>query len=393
MNEYIDFEDFNKLNNLYSFCIAFFNISEENSDYFIIKSEYRISKKTDYELNDEIYRENNKLLCNISSLPFELKKNIHYCYIEKTSSINSFYKFINYLYEKIQKFRQYYDNYQFSKVVYLSLFGLRGSPDFALNYYAVDIFRKFETENYIKKIFYLLPSLENAEQLNFNFRDLQHEYVNKIRERNNQIRINLRWFFDNYCNDLKDINIYKYNILISNKVKIKNTKHKSIFTNQFYSRMLIYIKTFFSKEYLTDRNIPELRKKIGFLVEPDSINKRNSAIVEIAKEIFPDICSGCYLLYDIKDRTFKYKNKDRYYLEIHHVISFANNDVDQIDNLTKLCPTCHKALSPNRANPEYQKQIIRSILEFNNAASIFIESFVENDNLDQKIEYVYSKLK
>lgn len=91
----------------------------------------------------------------------------------------------------------------------------------------------------------------------------------------------------------------------------------------------------------------------------------------------------------------KKRNSDKHYFELHHVISFgAKQSGDILENLVKLCPACHRALTPNRAEESYQKEIIKNILLNSNEANDYVGNFIkEPDNLDMKIDYVYSNLK
>ena len=93
----------------------------------------------------------------------------------------------------------------------------------------------------------------------------------------------------------------------------------------------------------------------------------------------------------MENRTFKMRNSDRYYLEIHHVISFsADNTLDQIDNLVKICPACHRALTKNRAEESYQKQLITKILINAPKAKEFCLNFTDEFNC---VQFVYDRLR
>ena len=60
----------------------------------------------------------------------------------------------------------------------------------------------------------------------------------------------------------------------------------------------------------------------------------------------------------------------------------------------KLCPACHRALTPNRADEKYQKQIIKDILYNSKEANNYVGNFVKNPNImEDKVNYVYSNLK
>lgn len=388
--EWLNFDDLINSDNLYALCISFFNLVDDNDDFFILNSYYKKSKFSNLELDLKILVENNELISKISNLPFILEKNKHCCYIKKNGNIN-FNTFFSLLYKKIQRLREKYDDKTFSQIVCASLFFPRGSIDINANFFAVDIYRKYQNEEYLNKIFYLLTSVGDIKQLNFNFREFQQQHIKKINTRNTQIRINLKWLCDYLSLTLKQFNKYKFNI-INNNLQIINSKTiRNKISLDFYDRIQFYI-TNILKSKSTNLDIDSLRKEIGF----DSNSKefvRNSSIVNLAKIALPDFCSGCIGKYELKDRTFKYKNSDKWYLEINHVISFANNNVDQIDNLCKLCPACHKALTPNRANESLQKEIIKSILNNNPIVSDYVNLFIESNTIERKIEYVFEKLR
>lgn len=143
----------------------------------------------------------------------------------------------------------------------------------------------------------------------------------------------------------------------------------------------------------TEREIEQLRKDLGFLYDNviDEKIKRNQGIVQYVRAFFDDECVCCKNHYPLDNRTFKLRNSDRYYLEIHHVISFsADKTLDQIDNLVKVCPTCHRALTKNRAEETYQKQMISEILV--NAPNVkeFCLNFTDNNNC---VQFIYDRLR
>lgn len=389
--KWLNFDELLNSNNLYALCISFFNLVDDNDDFFVIQSYYKKSKFSNLELNQKLLIENNYLISNISGLPFILEKNKHCCYLKKTNNI-TFSLFFEELYKKIQRLREKYDDKMFSEIVCASLFFPRGSIDINANFFSVDIYRKYQNEEYLNKIFYLLTSVGDIKQLNFNFREFQKQHIKKINTRNTQIRINLKWLCDYLFLILQNFNKYKFNIL-KNNLKIINSKTiRNKISLDFYDRIQFYIKNIINSK-THNLNIEFLRKEIGFDFQSKEFS-RNSSIVNLAKVTLPDFCSGCIGKYELKDRTFKYRNSDIWYLEINHVISFANNNVDQIDNLCKLCPACHRALTPNRADETLQKEIIKSILNNNPIVSDYINLFIENNNsFEKKVEYVFQNLK
>ncbi|QBQ07614.1 Type II restriction modification system endonuclease [Spiroplasma gladiatoris] len=392
MKKYINVENIIRSTDLRTLCTVYFNlIEDEDENYFVVKSHYKKSKfKTKLNYNDDLLEENNKLLINYTELPFFLKNRVHYCYIKKNLEFNKLELLTAALYKRIQNLRSFYSTNDFKIYVFVGLFGLRGSVDFSRNLYAVDLKKQVATETYCKNIFYLLTSIEGLEQLNFNFRDLQPEYIGG-KKRDDQIRINLKYFYENFYKEIRKINTYKADIIEFNRDLFINKSTSSLFNNQFIERMMFYIKAAFSKEYSFADDIENLRKKLNLEIKPSL--KRNTSIVVYAKALLPDICYGCYEKYKVIDRTFYYRNSENLYLEIHHVISFSNGEVDQIDNLVKLCPACHKALTPNRADEKYQKEIIQSILKLNKDVCRYVENFTSTYNIYKNIDYIYSKLK
>lgn len=193
----ITFDELIKLENLYALCISFFNLIDDNKDYFIIKSEYRTSKFNEI-LPEKMFSENNILISKISELPFVLNKNRHFCYIKKNEKIKNYGDFFYALYKKIQGMREKYDDDTFSTIVLLSAFIPRGSMDIKSgNKLAVDIFRKYEKKEYLNQCFSLLTGvIKDVRQFNLNFRELQPESIENMKKEKSskytQLRINLK---------------------------------------------------------------------------------------------------------------------------------------------------------------------------------------------------------
>ena len=132
---------------------------------------------------------------------------------------------------------------------------------------------------------------------------------------------------------------------------------------------------------------------MGFSNEKKSNERRDRSIVDIARNFYDDECVCCKNDYPLENRSFKMRKNNKYYLEIHHVISFASDKRgDQIDNLVKVCPTCHRALTKNRANEDYQKILINNILTNSETAFNYVSNFFEKPELDKMTEFVYEKL-
>ncbi|SIO31972.1 5-methylcytosine-specific restriction enzyme A [Carnobacterium alterfunditum] len=393
--------------NLQTLSFVFFNLSDETESGFNLKVLYKTSKFASIELDRKIVEENNKLLKEYTGLSFELTgESSHRATIDNDMSLdrNSILSLIN---SKIQQLRFVYTDSDFGRIIINSFFIPRGSIDLNRSYYSVDILNKNITEDYIDNLLSILMSLEDINQLNINFRELQPEFIEGIK-RNTQLRINLKWFYNRYYKDFKKINLYKANILENKKENISLSTFSKKFSSGFIERALFYKERILGQEFLfkqltketLNKKIAELRKVLDFdqLGTDNSINSkesRNKAIVNLVTISQPDECFSCKNKYKIENRTFKIRDNSRYYLELHHVISFgADKSGDVLENLVKLCPSCHRALTPNRAEESYQKKIITDILNNSSESKKYVSNFVkDSSNIDHLVDFVYSNLK
>lgn len=276
----------------------------------------------------------------------------------------------------------------------LALFVFRGSADFTMGFYAVDL--KNPTQRYVDNFFKLLLSTDDLmSRLNLNFRELQPQFISGKALRNTQIRVNLKWYYDNVVR-VENLNEYKTSLLVKN---IRNLGEIRAYGG-FESRLVTYQESILGRS-LTKFEIDIIRSNLEFTkreIEETPDNKfgiRNQKIVAYAREIFEDICVGCGDKYRIEDRSFKMPRNNRYYFEINHVVAYANDSkaVDVLDNLVKLCPTCHRALTPGRAYPDLQKEIIKKELASRPEVKRFVVSMMAKGSYDTPEEYVFKTLK
>lgn len=304
-------------------------------------------------------------------------------------------QFMNMVYDAIlPKLSSFTGNFDIEMA--LAMFVPRGSADFTLGLYAVDIKKPNHNHSYIDNLFKLLLSTDDLmSRLNLNFREFQPQQISGTNARNPQIRINLKWYFDKVAN-IENLNEYKTTLLRSN---LRNLGEVRAY-NGFEGRLIFYKESVLGRK-LTQLEINALRDSLGFtrneiIAEPDNrFGIRNQKIVAYAREVFDDICVGCGHKYDIRDRSFKMPRNDRYYFEINHVIAYANDSkaVDVLDNLVKLCPTCHRALTPGRAYPELQKEIIEKELSSRPEVKRFVVSMMPKDYIGTPEAYVFDSLK
>lgn len=277
-------------------------------------------------------------------------------------------------------------------------FELRGSIDTKMKLLSQDYF--FNSNLELKKMIVFNDAFNiPLEVLNFNFRQLQKQYIDGTNKRNTQFRINLYW----YASKVGFLNPYKAEI-IKKVYFLKERKENNISffeceppkfnsTNSFLSKIDAFVKCIYNQD-IDKLKADELRKRLKFDVPTDDTKfTRSSNIVEIIKYSTKDECSACKQHYNIKDRSFLTR-QDKYYTEIHHIISLGKNkDLDVIDNLTKLCPTCHRALSKGSSKEDFQKGLILNILKNNKNNLEFASAIFDSQDLDYLAHKIYENLK
>ena len=112
---------------------------------------------------------------------------------------------------------------------------------------------------------------------------------------------------------------------------------------------------------LTKADFNKFSKLIGADKSSESF-KRDWSIVNYVRYTTPDVCVCCCDDYDIRDRTHIEAKTGRYHFEIHHMISVGQNkELDDVDNLAKICPACHASLGRGSADETTQKKLIIKI--------------------------------
>lgn len=274
---------------------------------------------------------------------------------------------------------------------------LRGSIDTTANYIAQDYFYNSAFE--IKKARLLVDYCSVPYYVvNINFRELQQQYYNAINQRNTQLRLHLFWYMQN----IGILNEYKARIfMISRDIENFNlkgnvfyfncydTKHRA---NNILDERLNYYSTNVFGKSITSDDIFKMRSSLGFDGPVKSI--RNTALVELIRYFTPDECAACKNKYNIEDRTFINKKTGRPYFEIHHVISLGDNkELDDENNMVKLCPICHKTLKKGVGTEKEQKELIIEIL--NNSPNVheFAKHIFDTNNKDDIVQLIFESLK
>lgn len=274
---------------------------------------------------------------------------------------------------------------------------LRGSIDTTIDYISQDYFYNSQFE--IKKARMLIDYMNVPYTVvNLNFRQLQKQYYTNVNKRNTQLRLELFW----YMHNIGILNEYKAKIFMISREVTNMTKVDDVYyfydykkeyrpLNAVEERLSYYSTNIFEKE-IAESDIAKMRSNLGFDGPLKSI--RNNALIESFKYLSPDECMGCKNYYKIEDRTFINKRTGRPYLEVHHMISLGlNKDLDDENNLVKLCSSCHNNLKKGSATAESQKELIKEIYKNSPNVLEFAKHFFDNKNFEDIIELTFLNLK
>jgi len=278
------------------------------------------------------------------------------------------------------------------------LFELRGSIDTTATYISQDYFSDgpFELKKYkILADFCNVPYYV----LNLNFRNLQKQFYEKINQRNTQFRINSKWYMK-HIGMMDDFKVDKFANSHSSKDKIIQVGDISYFdieepnynkTTGVDNKFNFYAQNILQRN-LTKEEIKALRETIGY--DSKSKQLRDPSLKEFVRLYEPDECVCCKNLYNIKDRTFTHKRTNRPYFEIHHVISLGKDkELDDENNLVKLCPVCHGCLKQGTGLESEQKTLIGRILDNSSKALTFCQNIFDCTDRQSLIDKIFAKLK
>lgn len=270
----------------------------------------------------------------------------------------------------------------------------RGSIDTTMKLIAQDYF--YDNRIELKKG-QILTDMMNLpiQYANFNARNLQPQFVSGEKQRNAQFRIDAFY----YANQIGFINEYK--ALVFDKAyytKGRFVKDGIIFFNvdlpTHRNEDVLFIKylNFFTnniyEKNLTKNAVAELRKKIGFSTLTANNNRRNQTIIDIFNEITDDKCAICGTT-----TTYESKRTGRQFFEVHHMISYQNGqEFDNIANLVKLCPNCHRMMKKGSATKDNQIKAILKILHEHPEIFEFTSSYLGIDDINELSEKIWSML-
>lgn len=388
----------------------YFNLKNKNSknkipDKFVAESIIKTANKETAVISpNENKKDYVKLRLEGLNENYDFKEN-HFIKANKTIKISfenknhqSLEDYLFDVYTEIKKKYIHVTTDKFSEIFAIEAFVFRGSFDLTANFLTTDMHSsRTASKKYIGNLIKLISLTNLDSQLNLNFRQLQKQYVDNNVKRATQFRINLHYFYENYYQKIKDINPYRYQQFKDNETKLVQKKDSKYDDSSFIERISFYQKNIVGKSNIEINKLREMLNFSKINAQNDGKKRRSNNAKKFAQLNAPERCSACFEKYKTEDRTFKRKNSDFWYFELHHVISFANKGIqtEVPENYVKLCPACHRALTPNRAQENYQKELIANILENNAETKEYVENIKKStcENEKSDIEYVFEKLK
>ncbi|GAA7550049.1 hypothetical protein TH0225_00280 [Helicobacter pylori] len=378
--------------------VCSYRLSKFVHDYDYEESKAQVLNALNYLSVHPIWRFNQESVTKIKgTFVFILENDLHL-------DENSFYKkLLNSLIDN-DFFNRSHSMTPNQRLFLSGFFESRGSIDTQRNFLTLDYF--FHSPLEFKKFHYLIDFFNiPSEALNFNFRELQHEYMQGIEKRNAQFRIYLNW----YLHHIGLFNPYKARIahhifkttLVYDGIyyQLRDRPKTEYRGNGFIERAHFYLKNVYQQD-LDDKSIEKLREQLGFIQKSEEF-KRDSKIINFYRISTPNVCNACCDSYDIKERSFISlplyqitQDPNSYYTEIHHVISLGKDrELDVLENLTKLCPACHRALKKGASGEGFQKRLIEKILNRNKDNLEFAQLRFETDDFPTLINRIYESLK
>lgn len=406
IKKFIKLSDFLKLEQspfiLGAFLSRIMEITDGDDVYFYAYTNFRLSKYvTKYDFNLEEYsnilrnklnkhsKQDNWIIhsCNNSSLELRF-------YIKNDLLAFTKPMFYNAVYQKtINSNWSMAENMDENQKDFIRGFmELRGSIDTTAKFIAQDYF--YDNRIELKKAQILTQNMNlPLAYMNFNARNLQPQFVSGENRRNAQFRINAYY----YANKIGFINEYKalifqkaYNqksYIVDDIVYFNSIIPAKSDSVQFVNYLNFFTNNIYQKKLTVDA-IKHLRKELKFDTSPSGDKTaRNKTVIKLFDDISEDKCSCC------GTTTTYTKPNGRQYFEIHHVIPFYKGvEVDNIANLVKLCPTCHRLLKKGSSTKDNQIKAINNILVNNPIVHEFVTSFLGEDDFNKLVEKIWSLL-
>lgn len=394
---------------------AFFSryvYSEDKKYIFAVVSSKKSTKIEIQDVNYESYTKEYLEILNVESYPnsfwklgeellsFKLPKGQIFYVLENDSNISED-SFFNKMYKKLLSCNWIYDeelNEEKKKFI-RGFMELRGSVDLTANYIAQDYFYNSTFE--LKRTRLLIDYLSVPYYVtNINFRELQEQFYSDFNKRNTQLRLNINWYMKNIgmmnkykamlFKESRKLSEFDYSV-IKNIYYFDDNKVKYRGTNILDERLNYYFTNVLGKD-INSNDIKKMRSNLGFDGPLKSF--RNKALVELIRLYTPDECACCKNRYKIEDRTHINKTTGKYSFEIHHVISLGENkELDDENNLVKLCPACHAALKRSACPETEQKGMIQEILQNEPKTLDFAKHVFDTEEETKIVNYIFESLK
>ena len=275
---------------------------------------------------------------------------------------------------------------------------LRGSMDRNRHLLTMDYVKNSQQET--KRVRLLIDNLNvPVYVVNYNFREFQPDYQAGIK-RETQLRFNIFW----YATNIGFINEYRVAAFKAN-FHYDSIKKDGLITyfvcaqplesdnTTFENRLAYYTHNVFDKK-LTKEDLLKFQDMIGKTPQDVEKFKRDLSIVNYVRYFTPDICVCCCDDYDITKRTHIDPKTGRPYFEIHHMISVGKvKELDDVDNLAKICPACHASLGRGSADEKTQKECIKKIFKHKPNILNFCQSYFDEKDIEKLIDLVWKSLK
>ncbi len=200
--------------------------------------------------------------------------------------------------------------------------------------------------------------------------------------------------------------IFTYNIDYVDYSEVSRNKKAQKFINKYYT--FVHMAQGYRIDGAADEeSIRQYRQLFGLDDSDDNErqNVRNARIVKQVYEEEPDLCVCCQNRYNIADRSFIKNYRlhgiviKKYYFEMHHAISFSNgqdggesNVLDVVENIVKVCPTCHACMTAKKGLEEDIKQLIINMLNNSEKVRDFSEGYFETSDENELVEKIYEIL-
>lgn len=255
------------------------------------------------------------------------------------------------IYSKIEKWLIDIDD-ELKKWFLIGFMEGRGSLDFTANFYAIDITQRESPELAKRKLNRMNDILGMV--YNYNPRILQE----KSNQKNDQFRINLKYFAGHYGFFRPHIIDYYKNSTVNTLSSVDDV----LFLDNSYANMELEIKA-------SNLEINALSVSLRGLSKDEKLKKaREYKLLNFDFDTEDEIA---YSSYNTKERaksnadylcefntlhsTFTSKSTNRKYVEAHHLIPFAKRkdfelNIDIEENLVALCPNCHRRIHLSKDN-------------------------------------------